>query len=145
MLPMRKVKSWLLFSRQNLKFAETTWIKRHWTLFWMVIVKDQCSHFSVCHHMHKITNLWKFEFNWLSTLAPSCEIIMKEKTPLSHEVVGFQMFGFETSNSKSEVSKSMSWQITSFSKTTPLQREPFLTMFYPTTSPHYSLPSKVSC
>ena len=55
---------------------------------------------------------------------------MKEKTPLSHEVVCFQMLDFETSNSKSEVSKSNSWKITSFSKTTLLQREPFLTMFY---------------
>ena len=42
---------------------------------------------------------------------------MKEKTPLSHEVVCFQMLDFETSNSKSEVSKSNSWKITSFSKT----------------------------
>ena len=55
---------------------------------------------------------------------------MKEKTPLSHEVVCFQMLDFETSNSKLEVSKSNSWKITSFSKTTSLQREPFLTMFY---------------
>ena len=50
---------------------------------------------------------------------------MKEKTPLSHEVVCFQMLDFETSNSKSEVSKSNSWKITSFSKTTLLQRETF--------------------
>ena len=55
---------------------------------------------------------------------------VKEKTPLSHEVVYFQMFDFETSSSKLEVSKSNSWKITYFSKTTSLQREPFLTMFY---------------
>ena len=55
---------------------------------------------------------------------------MKEKTPLSHEVVCFQIVDFETLNSKSEVSKSNSWKITSFSKTTLLQGEPFLTMFY---------------
>ena len=55
---------------------------------------------------------------------------MKEQTPLSHEVVCFQMLDFEIANSKSEVSKSNSWKITSFSKTTSLQREPFLTMFY---------------
>ena len=55
---------------------------------------------------------------------------MKEETPLSHEVVCLQMLDFETSNSKSEVSKSNSWKITSFSKTTSHQREPFLTMFY---------------
>ena len=42
---------------------------------------------------------------------------MKEKTPLSHEVVCFQMLDFEASNSKSEVSKSNSWKIASFSKT----------------------------
>ena len=55
---------------------------------------------------------------------------MKEKTPLSHKVVCFQMLDFETSNSKSEVSKSNSMKITSFSKTSSLRREPFLTMFY---------------
>ena len=49
---------------------------------------------------------------------------MKEKTPLSHEGVCVQMVDFETSSSKSEVSKSNSWKITSFSKTMALQREP---------------------
>jgi hypothetical protein len=38
---------------------------------------------------------------------------MKEKTPLSHEVV-CAMVDFETSSCKSEVSKSNSWKITSF-------------------------------
>jgi hypothetical protein len=55
---------------------------------------------------------------------------MKEKTPRSHKVMCFQMLDFETSNSKSEVAKPNSWKITSFSKTTALQRELFLTMFY---------------
>ena len=41
---------------------------------------------------------------------------MKEKTTLSHKVVCFHMLDFETSNSKSEVSESNSWKITSFSK-----------------------------
>ena len=40
---------------------------------------------------------------------------MKEKAPLSHEVLCFQVLDFETSNSK----------ISSFPKTTLLQREPF--------------------
>ena len=40
---------------------------------------------------------------------------MKEKIPLSHKVVCFpQMLDFETSNSKSEVSKSNWWKVTSF-------------------------------
>ena len=64
--------------------------------------------------MHNIINLWKFELNFGCR---SCEIIMEEKTPLSHEVVCFQMLGFETSKSNSEVSKSKSFKITSFSKT----------------------------
>ena len=55
---------------------------------------------------------------------------MKEKKPLSHGVVRFQMLDFETSSSKSEVSKSNWWKITPFAKTTSLQREQFLTMFY---------------
>ena len=55
---------------------------------------------------------------------------MKEKTVLLHEVVCFLMLDFETSNSKLEVSKSNSLKITYFSKTTSLQREPYLTMFY---------------
>ena len=38
----------------------------------------------------------------------SCEIIVKEKTPSSHEVVCFQMLDFGTSKSNSEVSKSTS-------------------------------------
>ena len=42
---------------------------------------------------------------------------MKEKTPLSHEGVCFQMLDFETSTSKSQEN---SWKITSFSKTTSL-------------------------
>ena len=35
---------------------------------------------------------------------------MKEKIPLSHEAVCFQMLDFETSNSKPEVSKSIPWK-----------------------------------
>ena len=49
---------------------------------------------------------------------------------MSHKVLCFQMLDFETSNSISEVSKSNSWKIISFSKTTSLQRKPFLTTFY---------------
>ena len=56
----------------------------------------------VARHMHKITNLWKFELNWLSKL------IMEEKTQLSHDVVCFQMLDFGTSKSNYEVLKSNS-------------------------------------
>ena len=46
----------------------------------------------------------------------SCEIIMKENTPSCHT----KLFAFRSL---------ISWQITSFSKTTLLHRELFLTMF----------------
>ena len=39
----------------------------------------------------------------LDTFSNGCEIIMEEKTPLSHKVVCFQMLHFETSKSNSEV------------------------------------------
>ena len=43
----------------------------------------------------------------------SCEITMNEKTTLPHNVVCVQILDFETLSSKSEVSKSNSWEITS--------------------------------
>ena len=46
------------------------------------------------------------------------------------ENIGFQMIDFETPKSNSEVSNSNLLKITSLSKTTLLQREPLLTMFY---------------
>ena len=69
----------------------------------------------VSQHMRKITTIGHH----------SCEIITKEKTPLSHEVMCFQILDFETSRSFSDVSKSNSRKISSFSKTMSLQREPF--------------------
>ena len=81
----------------------------------------------VSQHMHKITNLWKFELNRLQDINERKNTCV---APWSHEVVCFQMLDFETSNSKSEVSRSNLWKITSFLKTTSLQRELFLTMFY---------------
>ena len=94
----------------------------------------------VSHHMHhEITNLSTFKLNRSSKL----RIIMKEKAPLSHEVVCFLMLDFDTSNSKSEVSKSNSRKITSFSKTTYFRGNRFSQCLIPPTSPHYSLPSNV--
>ena len=58
---------------------------------------------------------------------------MEEQRPLAHKVVCFQMLDFETSKSKSDVSKSNSWKITDFLKTTSLQWEQF---FILPTSPH---------
>ena len=56
----------------------------------------------VSQHMHKNTNLCKFELNRSSKLRDNNE---SRKIPWSHEVVRFQMLDNETSNTKSEVSK----------------------------------------
>ena len=73
-------------------------------------------------------------------------LLNSESRKINEVVVCCQMLDFETSNSNSEVSKSNSWKITSFSKTTSLQRESrFSQCFIPSTSPYYSLPSEVLC
>ena len=77
----------------------------------------------VSQHTLNITNLCKFEL-----LVAEAARYNARKNTLSHEGVCFQMLDFETSNFKSEVSKSNSWKITSL--TMSLQRELFLTMFY---------------
>ena len=72
---------------------------------------------------------------WSSKLRDNNErkitlVTTKKNTFWSDRVVCFQMLDFEISKSNSEVSKSDSLKITSFTKTTSLQREPFLTMYY---------------
>ena len=66
---------------------------------------------------------------------------MKEKTPLSHEVVCFQMLGFETSNSKLEVlKKSIRGNLLLSPKLRHFRGSRFSQCFILSTSPHYSLP-----
>ena len=95
----------------------------------------------VSQHIHKITNLWKFELIGHR----SCKIIMKEKTPLSHEVVCVQMLDLETSNSKSEVSKLNLWELLLSRKLHHFGGSHFSHCFILSTSPRYSFPIKVLC
>ena len=91
------------------------------------IVKDQPSqlvYLNICIKKQTCENL-------NSIGRRSCEIIMKEKTPLSHEVVCFQMFDFETSNSKSEVSLLLSQKLYYF------RGSLFSHCFILSTAPHY--------
>ena len=74
------------------------------TLAVLVIVKDQSSHLVyliICINKQTCENLSSIGHR-------SCEIVMKGKTPLSHEVVCFRMLDFVTTTSNSEVSKSNS-------------------------------------
>ena len=77
----------------------------------------------VSQHMHKITNLWKFELNRSSNLRELCAFRWLISRP--------QVLNLRSRNQ-------ISGEITSFSKTMALQREPFLTMFY--TINHQPLP-----
>ena len=80
----------------------------------------------VSQHIHKITNLRKFELNWSSKLRDNNE---RRKHPSHTKLCAFKCL-ISRPNSKSEVLKSNLWNITSFSKTRLFQTEPFLTMFY---------------
>ena len=85
----------------------------------------------VSQHMHKITNLWKFELNRSSNLQDNNG---RKNTVVTRSYVRldgwFRDLKFsDTSSSKLVVSKSNSWKITSFSKAMALLREPFFTMF----------------
>ena len=86
---------------------------------------------SVSQQMHEPVKIWAQ--------------LVERKTPRHTKLCAFICLISRPQNLilTTEVSKSNLWKITSFSKTTLLQREPFLTMFL--TTPHYSLPSEVLC
>ena len=63
----------------------------------------------ISQDMHEITNLWTFGLNWSSQLQENNE---------------------RTKTLAAQICVLSEWEIISFSKTTYLQREPFLTMFY---------------
>ena len=84
--------------------------------------------------------LYKICVNLSSIGCRSCEITMKEKTPLSHEVVCFQMLYFETSKSNSEVWKSNFVKNYFSQKLRHFRGSCFSHCFILPASPHYSLP-----
>ena len=97
------------------------------TLGTLVIVKDQSSHLvGVSQRMHKITNLWKYELNWSSKLQDNNE---RKNTLVTRSYVLSDAW-FRDLNILFWGLEIKFVEITSFSNTTPLQREPFLTMFY---------------
>ena len=74
----------------------------------------------VSQYIHKITNLWKFELNRSSKLQDNNE---RKNTLVTRSCVLSDAWFWDLKFWNS-------WKITSFSKTTSLQRELFLTMFY---------------
>ena len=93
--------------------------------------------FTVCvsQHMHKITNLWKFELNRSSNLRDMNE----RKTPLSHD--GVCIFGPQVLNLRSR--NQIRWKLLLSRKLWHFRGCRFAQCFIPSTSPYYSSPRKV--
>ena len=85
---------------------------------------------AVSQHMHKTTVKISVKI-WAQSVVEVARI-MKEKIPSSHEVVCVQMLDFETSNSKSEVSKSIRWKLLLSRKLHYFRGSCFSQMFYTT-------------
>ena len=82
----------------------------------------------VSQHMHKITNLWTFELNRSSKLRDNNE---RKKINLVTRSCVLSDAWFRDLKILNLMSRNkIREKITCFSKTTLLQREPFLTMFY---------------
>ena len=111
------------------------------------IVKEQSFHLVYLNIiMHKITNLWTFWAQYFG--CQSCEIIKKEKSPLSHEVVCFQMLDFETSKSKIwglEIKCVKNYFFLENYVTSPEGAVPHIVLYHQQLSLHYSLPTMVLC
>ena len=95
----------------------------------------------VAQHMHKITNLCKFEHNW----SRSCEIIMKEKNTLVTR--GCVLLHVDACFSRPQILNLRSQnQICGkllLSRKLHFRGSRFSQCFVQSTSPHYSLPSEV--
>ena len=82
----------------------------------------------VYQHLHKITNLWKFELDWSSELQDNYE---RKKHPCHTKMLDT----FRCLISRPQILNLRSWnqicgKFLLSRKTMSLQREPFLTMFY---------------
>ena len=108
----------------------------HWAHYWPTL---SCDKMAVSYQY-----IWNVNSLLLMFVCEPSGIHLRWiNTPLAHEVACFQMLDFEISKSYSEVSKWNSWKITSFLKTTLLQREPFLTNLYTVNSSPLLITKKV--
>ena len=102
-----------VFPRQSPSIA---W--RHWTPFWI----HQYFHLVYPNMCTLITNLWKWKPSWSSKLQENSKIKKITNCCTKHDfrriIKGFRPGVF------------FRWEVTSFSKTTLLQREPSHSVFY---------------
>ena len=82
----------------------------------------------VSQHLHKITNLWKFELNRTSKLRDNNE----RKNPCHTKLCTFRWLISRPQVLNLRSRNQIRWKLLLSRKTMVLQREPFLTMFYTT-------------
>ena len=112
----------------------------------------------VSQHMHKITNLWKFELNYWSLCGFikkiiviqkiyfwNCEIIMKEKNPCHTNLCAFRWLISGPQILILRSRNQIRGKLLLYRKLCHFRGSRFLQCFIIPTSPHYSSPSKVLC
>ena len=101
-------------------------------------------HFTVCvsQHMHKITNLWKFELNWSSNLRDNNE---REKHPCHTKLCAFRWLISRPQVLNLRSRNQIPGKLLLSRKLWHFRRRRFSQCSLPSTSPHYSSSRKVVC
>ena len=111
---------------------------KHWTL--LAIVKDQSSHLMYLNIMHTITNLWKFELNRSSKLRDNNE---RKKGPCHMKLCAFICLISRPQILNLRYRNQIRGKLLLSRKLQHFRGGRFSQWFIPSTSPHYSLPSKI--
>ena len=96
----------------------------------------------VSQHMHKITNLWKFELNRSSKLRDNNE---RKKHPCHKKLCAFRWLISKPQVLNLRSRNQIRGKILLSRKLWHFRGSRFSQCFIPSTSPHYSSPSKVLC
>ena len=96
----------------------------------------------VSQHMHKITNLWKFELDWSSKLRDNYE---RKKHPCHTKLCAFRCLISRPQILNLRSQNQIRGKLLLSRKLRHFRGSRFSQCFILSTSPHYSLPSKVLC
>ena len=98
--------------------------------------------FGQSQHMHTITNLWKFELNWSSKLRDNNE---RRKNPCHTKLCVFRWLISRPQVLSLRSRNQIGGKLLLSQKLCQFRGSRFSQSFVPSTSPHYSSPSKVLC
>ena len=96
----------------------------------------------VSQHMHKITNLWKFELDWSSELRDNYE---RKKHPCHTKLCAFRCLISRPQILNLRSRNQIRGKLLLSRKLRHFRGSRFSQCFILSTSPHYSLPSEVLC